>query len=114
MRLNSFGVTLAVLVGGGAALEQWHKAAADNDIPGIQAHLRATSQHVPINHPIWVQFSIENMSDEPVTLTVPGSEPAIPSPEMGLPLAHVFSGGGTSRVPGTPGPGRPSGPPPAH
>lgn len=98
MRPNSFGVTLAVLVGGGTALVQWHKAAADNAIPGIQAHLRATSQHVPINHPIWVQFSIENTTDEPVTLTVPGCEPAIPSPEMGLPLSHVFSGGALSGV----------------
>jgi cyclophilin family peptidyl-prolyl cis-trans isomerase len=101
MRLNSFGVTLAVLVGV-PALPPWScgavAAAADNAIPGIQAHLRATSQHVPINHPIWVQFSIENTTNEPVTLTVPGCEPAIPSPEMGLPLAHVFSGGASSGV----------------
>lgn len=35
---------------------------------------------------------IENRTDQPITLTVPGAEPAIPSPEMGLPLSHVFSG----------------------
>ena len=91
MRLNLFGVTLAAVLGGVAA-------AASDTIPGIQAHLRLVSQHVPINHPVWVQFSIENTTHEPVTLTVPGTEPAIPSPEMGLPLVHVFSGGSSSGV----------------
>lgn len=92
MRLNPLGVALVLLVGAVSGV-----AAADNaTIPGIAAHLRA-SQHIPINNPIWVQFSIENTTNEPVTLTVPGCEPAIPSPEMGLPLAHVFSGApGTS------------------
>ena len=32
------------------------------------------------------------------TLTVPGTRPEIPSPQVGLPLAHVFSGGETSGV----------------
>lgn len=45
-----------------------------------------------MNHPIWVEFVIENTSNEAITLTVPGTEPAIPSPEVGLPLAHIFSG----------------------
>jgi len=103
MRLNPFGLTQVVPV----VLLSLHApilvngvsvaAAADNAIPGIAAHLRAP-QHVSINHPIWVQFSIENTTNEPVTLTVPGCEPAIPSPEMGLPLAHVFSGGASSGV----------------
>ena len=92
MRLNSFGIALAVLFVGAS-----HAAAGDNAIPGIAAHLRA-SQHISINQPIWVQFSIENTTDEPVTLTVPGCEPAIPSPEMGLPLSHVFSGGASSGI----------------
>jgi len=62
-------------------------------IPGVEAHVRLVSRHVPMNHPILVQFLIENKSNEAVTLTVPGTDPAIPSPEVGLPLAHVFSGG---------------------
>jgi len=101
MRLRTFGVTLVVVVGV-PALPPWScgaaGAASENAIPGIQAHLRLVSQHVPLNHAVWVQFSIENTANEAVTLTVPGTEPAIPSPEMGLPLAHVFSGGSSSCV----------------
>ncbi len=72
--------------------------AAENTIPGIEVHVRSISQHIPLNHPVWVEFSIGNTSHEPITLTVPGTEPQIPPPEMGLPLAHVFSGGSTSGV----------------
>ena len=98
MRLRTFGVTLVAVVGV-PALPPWScGAASENAIPGIQAHLRLVSQHVPLNHAVWVQFSIENTANEAVTLTVPGTEPAIPSPEMGLPLAHVFSGGSSSSV----------------
>jgi cyclophilin family peptidyl-prolyl cis-trans isomerase len=73
-------------------------AALDDSIPGLRAHLRALSQHIPLNHPVQVEFSIENTSSQPLTLTVPGTEPQIPPPEMGLPLAHVFSGGSNSGV----------------
>ena len=65
-------------------------------IPGVRAQLYLPSQHVPINQPVMVQFTIANATKEPVTLTVPGTEPAIPSPEVGLPLSHVFSGTATS------------------
>jgi len=61
--------------------------------PGLAARVIPSSRHVPMNHPIWVEFVVENVSSEPITLTVPGTEPAIPSPEVGLPLAHIFSGG---------------------
>jgi peptidyl-prolyl cis-trans isomerase B (cyclophilin B) len=60
--------------------------------PGIQANLRMVSRQVALKEPVWVTFSIENLSNEPVTLTVPGTEPDMPSPEMGLPLSHIFSG----------------------
>lgn len=60
---------------------------------GLSARVIPRSRTVSMNHPIWVEFVIENTSNEPVTLTVPGTEPAIPSPEVGLPLAHIFSGG---------------------
>jgi cyclophilin family peptidyl-prolyl cis-trans isomerase len=85
------GLSAAVTV----AVAGWLPAAAalENSIPGVRVHVRALSQHVPLNHAVWVEFSIENTSAEPVTLTVPGTEPQIPPPEMGLPLAHVFSGG---------------------
>ena len=61
--------------------------------PGLTARVIPTSRFVPMNHPIWVEFVIENVSSEPITLTVQGTEPAIPSPEVGLPLSHIFSGG---------------------
>jgi len=67
-------------------------------IPGIRAHLKPESYHVSVGRPVWVLLSIENTTDKPITLTVPGTEPEIPSPEMGLPLAHVFSGGSTSGI----------------
>ncbi len=49
-----------------------------------------------MNQPVWVQFLIENRSNDSVTLAVPGTDPAIPSPEVGLPLSHIFSGGALS------------------
>lgn len=69
-----------------------------NLIPGIRAELRPVSHHVQIGQPVWVRFSIENVADEPITLTVPGTEPEIPLPELGLPISHVFSGGSVSGV----------------
>ncbi len=67
-------------------------------IPGLQAHLRTMSYHNPPGKPVWVIFSIENTSNEPITLQVPGAAPEIPPAEMGLPLSHVFSGTGQSGV----------------
>jgi peptidyl-prolyl cis-trans isomerase B (cyclophilin B) len=59
---------------------------------GVQTQVRINARQVPLNQPVWAHFSIENVTSEPVTLTVPGAEPDLPSPEMGLPLSHVFSG----------------------
>ena len=73
-------------------------ASPDGAISGIRAHLMPASYHVPVGQPVWVLFAIENTTDEPITLTVPGTEPQIPSPEAGLPLSHVFSGGGSPGV----------------
>ncbi len=67
-------------------------------LPGIQAHLRPKSYYVPVGAPMWVNLTLENATDKPITLTVPGTEPDIPLPEMGLPLAHVFSGPSASGV----------------
>jgi peptidyl-prolyl cis-trans isomerase B (cyclophilin B) len=65
---------------------------AEPPASGLQANIRLQGRQVPLNQPVWAHFSIENMTNEPVTLTVPGTEPDMPSPEMGLPLSHVFSG----------------------
>lgn len=67
-------------------------------IPGVRASLTLRSFQVTVAKPVWGTFSIENTSEEPITLTVPGCEPEIPSPEMGLPISHVFSGGSSSGV----------------
>jgi cyclophilin family peptidyl-prolyl cis-trans isomerase len=67
-------------------------------IPGIQAGVRLMSPQTPVGHPIWAQFLIRNTTDDPITLTVPGTEPQIPSPETGLPLSHIFSGNVSSGV----------------
>ncbi len=67
-------------------------------IPGIRAQVRAVSSQVPLGHPVLIRFTIENTASEPVTLTVPGTEPQIPSPDVGLPTTHVFSGGSVPSV----------------
>jgi peptidyl-prolyl cis-trans isomerase B (cyclophilin B) len=51
-----------------------------------------------VGQPVRVAFTIRNTTSEPITLQVPDAEPAIPNPEMGLPLAHVFSGSNASGV----------------
>lgn len=66
---------------------------------GLRAMVKPVSQHVPLGRPVWVHFTIENTTDEPVTLTVAKTQPQIPSPETGLPLSHVFgAAGGASAV----------------
>lgn len=93
MLINRLCVTLSV-----AVLSVTASAQQITIIPGIRAVLRPVSHHIPMGQPVWIRFSIENISDEPITLTVPGKEPAIPSPELGLPLCHVFSGSLISAV----------------
>jgi len=73
-------------------------AVAQQEMAGIKAHIRALSYHNALGKPIWVHFSIENLTSESITLTVPGAKLAIPSPEVGLPISHVFSGGKTSAI----------------
>lgn len=64
----------------------------------IHARVKPLAYHVPVGQPVFATMLIENRSDSAVTLTVPGAEPTIPSPEMGLPISHVFSGGISSGV----------------
>jgi cyclophilin family peptidyl-prolyl cis-trans isomerase len=59
----------------------------------ISVELRAPRTTVPVGGEVLVEFSVQNRTSEPITLTVPG---ALPGKEkyagMGLPLEHVFSG----------------------
>lgn len=75
-----------------------YSQAVAQSIAGIHASIKPLTYHVPVGQPVLATMLIENTSDKPVTLTVPGAEPSIPSPEMGLPLSHVFSGGTSSGV----------------
>lgn len=93
MRLSAICTTTALIT---CSVPVWGQPISF--IPEIRAELRPVSPQVPTGQPVWVRFSIENISNEPVTLTVPGTEPEIPSPEAGLPLAHVFSGSSASPV----------------
>ncbi len=60
----------------------------------IRVELRAPRTTVPVGSEVIVEFVVQNLTDEPVSLTVPG---ALEGQErvdlgMGLPLEHVFSG----------------------
>lgn len=67
-------------------------------IAGIRAHIKPKSYRTPLGSPVWVQLTLENTTNTSITLTVPGTDPDIPVPEMGLPLAHVFSGPSASGI----------------
>ena len=89
-----YATWLLVAVSGAAVL----RAEQGSDRSALRARLRPVSHHVPVGYPVWMQFWVENGSDDPVTLRVPGAEPQIPLPEMGLPVSHVFSGNSGSGV----------------
>ena len=65
-------------------------------LSSVRAELRAPKTVIPVGSPVIVEFSLQNVSDEPVKLTVPG---ALVGKErndigMGLPLEHVYSAPG--------------------
>jgi len=80
LALLAVGLSCAVVLGQGRS-----------DGP-LRAHLHAVKRHVNVGEPIWVEFRIQNVFDEPAILFVPGTEPEIIEEVAGLPLAHVFSG----------------------
>ncbi len=93
MQAKRLCALIAVVLWPASALGQ-----APAPIPGIQVRLEPRSYHVRVSRPVMVTLTIENTSDKPITLTVPGTQPEIPSPEMCLPLPHVFSGDATSGI----------------
>ncbi len=59
----------------------------------VQAELRVWQAIYRLGQPVWVEFSLRNLTGETVTLQVPNAMVAESSPPaMGLPLTHVFSG----------------------
>lgn len=71
---------------------------AADSLEGVEAHVRPSSFHVPLGHPVWVTFFLENTTDKSVQISVHGTEPMLPPPDMGLPMSHVFSGGNAAGV----------------
>ncbi len=59
----------------------------------VRAELRAAKTTIPVGGKVVVEFVVQNVTDEPVTLTVPGALAGKERPDlgMGLPLEHVFS-----------------------
>lgn len=86
-------IAVALLQSGTAGRPQ-----SEHPFAAVHAELHPVSPRIPVGQPVWVRFSIENRGSQATTLTVPGARPAIPSPEVGLPLAHIFSGGSTTGV----------------
>ncbi len=60
----------------------------------VRAELRVDHTTVPVGGEVTVEFSLKNLTDEPVRLSVPGALDAgeRANSGMGLPLEHVFSG----------------------
>ena len=97
MQISRFCLTAtAVFFGLGCCAQATGQLRAE--LSAVRAHLRPITHHFPVGQPVWVQFSIENLGDEQVTLSVPGTEPEIPQAQMGLPISHVFSGNPSSGV----------------
>jgi cyclophilin family peptidyl-prolyl cis-trans isomerase len=69
-------------------------AATEKPLAGmVQAVLRTDQTVIPVGSEVFVEFAVQNMTDEPVKLVVPGALEGRARPEwgMGLPLEHVFS-----------------------
>ncbi|MFH1418421.1 MAG: peptidylprolyl isomerase [Planctomycetota bacterium] len=60
----------------------------------VRAELQVNRTTVPVGGEVTVEFSLKNLTDEPIRLTVPGALEAGERKDqgMGLPLEHVFSG----------------------
>ena len=67
-------------------------AAPPDEGAPLRVRLSSRQFHVNVGVPIWIEFLVENDTDEPITLFVPGTEPEIADDIMGLPMEHVFSG----------------------
>ena len=59
---------------------------------GIEARLSAPETTIPPGEPVVVEFSLRNLTDRPVVLTVPGIKTDSARKMSGLDLSHVFSG----------------------
>lgn len=97
-RPSSYICKSGVAIGMFAAISGWSWAAEPGRAVGheetsLVAEVRAGRTYVQMGQPVYVEFSIRNDSDQPVTLAVAdlpvSQEPPV---GMGLPLEHIFSG----------------------
>lgn len=59
----------------------------------VEAELRVWQPVYQVGQPVWVEFTLRNLTDSPLVLQVPNALVAEAAPPaMGLPLPHVFSG----------------------
>lgn len=82
------------LIGQSAPVEPIAPLSPDKPLPGvIRAELRPDRTVVPVGGRVIVEFAIINLTDEKVSLSVPGALVGRERTElgMGLPLEHVFS-----------------------
>ena len=64
-----------------------------HEMAGLRADLQADRVLVQAGRPVWVTFSLTNLTNEPITLKVPDTPAAEKTPAtVGLPVSHVFSG----------------------
>lgn len=58
----------------------------------LRASISTDIRHISVGKPVWVDFTMQNNSAEPLVLAVPGTRAENAAAAMGLPLSHVFSG----------------------
>jgi cyclophilin family peptidyl-prolyl cis-trans isomerase len=59
----------------------------------MEAELRVWHPVYQVGQPVWIEFTLRNLTENPLTLQVPNALAAeVGPPTMGLPLPHVFSG----------------------
>jgi len=59
---------------------------------GVEARISAPVTTIPPGEPVVVYFTLRNLTDHPVVLSVPGMDTGPAQTMAGLDLAHVFSG----------------------
>ena len=68
-------------------------SAEQTSLDNVEARISCLDRVVPVGQPVFVDFQITNIGDQPVTLRVPDTQmQEEQNLSMGLPLAHVFSG----------------------
>ncbi len=96
--LRAGALLLVVPLAAGAA-DSGEAVHPEEVTPLVRATIRTDRPIIQSGRPVWVEFTLSNLTNDPLTLRVPNAPVDETAPaEMGLPLAHVFSGPGYSGV----------------